>query len=192
MERFMNRQDIRKQGIAARDNLIKEERLRLSELIVRRILESEEFKKAKTIMIYKGVRGEVRLDTLEEAVNIMADRDCKRLLYPLCISKSEMIALEPLGDDAWSKGSFGIMEPQRDKSNEIAPEDIDLIICPCTAFDNEGRRMGMGGGYYDRFLPKCVNASIVAVAFECQKTDIVPCEEWDIKMDQVYTEVKTY
>lgn len=188
----MDRQEIRKQGIASRDNLIKEERLRLSEIISHRILESEEFKNAKTIMIYKGVRGEVRLDALENAVNIMGDKVCKRLLYPLCISKTEMIALEPLGDDAWAKGAFGIMEPQKDKSTEVSPEDIDLVICPCTAFDSEGRRMGMGGGYYDRFLPKCVNAAIAAVAFECQKVDIVPCEEWDVKMGKVYTELKTY
>ena len=188
----MDRQEIRKYGIASRDNLIKEKRLRLSELISRRILGSEEFKKAKTIMIYKGVRGEVRLDALEDAVNAMTDTDSKRLLYPLCISKTEMTALEPLGDDAWAKGAFGIMEPQKEKSAEVMPEDIDLVICPCTAFDSEGRRMGMGGGYYDRFLPKCVNADVVAVAFECQKVDIVPCEEWDVKMGKVYTELKTY
>lgn len=43
----------------------------------------------------------------------------------------------------------------REKSELVLPEKIDLVICPCTVFDEEGSRMGMGAGYYDRFLPLC-------------------------------------
>ena len=196
------RQNLRKSRIAARDALSAEERDRLSKSIVSRILASPVFRQAKTILIYKGIRGEVRLEALEEAVGIgaagsseeaeHADFAEKRLVYPLCISKTEMIALEPLGEDSWKDGYCGIREPVREKSVEIRPEEIDLVICPCTVFDEAGGRMGMGAGFYDRYLPRCTNAHIVAVAFEAQKADCVPMEPWDRPMDLVFTEKAVY
>lgn len=196
------RQNLRKSRIAARDALSAEDRDRLSKSIVSRILASPVFRQAKTILIYKGIRGEVRLEALEEAVGIgaagsseeaeHADFAEKRLVYPLCISKTEMIALEPLGEDSWKDGYCGIREPVREKSVEIRPEEIDLVICPCTVFDEAGGRMGMGAGFYDRYLPRCTNAHIVAVAFEAQKADCVPMEPWDRPMELVFTEKAVY
>lgn len=196
------RQNLRKSRIAARDVLSAEERDRLSKSIVSRILASPVFRQAKTILIYKGIRGEVRLEALEEAVGIgaagsseeaeHADFAEKRLVYPLCISKTEMIALEPLGEDSWKDGYCGIREPVREKSVEIRPEEIDLVICPCTVFDEAGGRMGMGAGFYDRYLPRCTNAHIVAVAFEAQKADSLPMEPWDRPMELVFTEKAVY
>lgn len=196
------RQNLRKSRIAVRDALSAEERDRLSKSIVSRILASPVFRQAKTILIYKGIRGEVRLEALEEAVGIgaagsseeaeHADFAEKRLVYPLCISKTEMIALEPLGEDSWKDGYCGIREPVREKSVEIRPEEIDLVICPCTVFDEAGGRMGMGAGFYDRYLPRCTNAHIVAVAFEAQKADCVPMEPWDRPMELVFTEKAVY
>ena len=196
------RQNLRKSRIAARDALSAEDRDRLSKSIVSRILASPVFRQAKTILIYKGIRGEVRLEALEEAVSagvaspseeaVGADFAEKRLVYPLCISKTEMIALEPQGEDSWKDGYCGIREPVREKSVEIRPEEIDLVICPCTVFDEAGGRMGMGAGFYDRYLPRCTNAHIVAVAFEAQKADCVPMEPWDRPMDLVFTEKAVY
>ena len=196
------RQNLRKSRIAARDALSAEERDRLSKSIVSRILASPVFRQAKTILIYKGIRGEVRLEALEEAVGVgaaghseeavSADFAEKRLVYPLCISKTEMIALEPLGEDSWKDGYCGIREPVRERSVEIRPEEIELVICPCTVFDEAGGRMGMGAGFYDRYLPRCTNAHIVAVAFEAQKADCVPMEPWDRPMDLVFTEKAVY
>ena len=177
---------MRKAGIAARDALSPEERVHFSKSIVRRILESEEFQSAETILIYRAVRGEVRLEALEEAAE-------KRLLYPLCISKTEMIALQPQkGEEGWKKGAFGIPEPVRELSLEIPPEKIDLVICPCTVFDEACGRMGMGAGYYDRYLKKCVNAHIVSVAFEVQKADRIEMQPWDQPMEKVFTEAAVY
>ncbi|MGN0713260.1 MAG: 5-formyltetrahydrofolate cyclo-ligase, partial [Anaerovoracaceae bacterium] len=112
------RQNLRKSRIAARDALSAEERDHLSKSIVSRILASPVFRQAKTILIYKGIRGEVRLEALEEAVSAgaaglseevpRADFAEKRLVYPLCISKTEMIALEPQGEDSWKDGYCGI------------------------------------------------------------------------------------
>ena len=183
-----NRKELRKSKIQARNSLSPEERERLSAVISDRIASSEIFKNAETVLIYRATKGEVRLDALEKADEAAG----KRLVYPLCISDSEMISLLPEDENAWKPGYFGIMEPVREKSAEIPPEEIDLVICPCTAFDEDCGRMGMGAGFYDRYLAKCVNAHIAAVAFEVQKADSIPMEPWDKPMEMVFTEAGTY
>lgn len=177
---------LRKEKIQARNNLASVERKQFSEQIVEQILLMDAYKKAQNIMIYKSVKGEVDLSALE----IAAKQNGKRLFYPLCISKTEMIALET--QDAWKKGTYGIMEPIREHSTEIVPDELDMVICPCAVFDESGGRIGMGAGYYDRFLLKCTNACFIAVAFEIQKSQHVPLETWDIKMDFIVTENKIY
>lgn len=182
------RKALRKSKIAARDALTPQERVDLSKSIVSRIVSSEVFRSAKTVLIYRATRGEVRLEALEAAPEA-AD---KRLAFPLCISNSEMIALLPEGPDAWQEGYCGIQEPVREKSLEIPPDEIDLVICPCTVFDEKCGRMGMGAGFYDRYLEKCVNSRVVSVAFEVQKADCIPMAEWDKSMEMTFTDGGVY
>ena len=187
----MNKEErtaLREEKIKARDSLTIEEREGLSKRIVDRVIASREFQQAKTIMIYRGIRGEVRLEALEIAEKSKG----KQILFPLCLPNHEMAALAPEGNDAWAKGYAGIEEPVLERSTLVLPEDIDMIICPCTVFDEECNRMGMGGGFYDRYLPKCKKAVIGAVAFEIQKVEAVPMEPWDRAVDLVFTEEKVY
>lgn len=186
--KHFDRIELRKSKILARNNLSPADRAKFSKRIVERILAYKQFRDAQTIMIYRATKGEVSLKELELAVQGLD----KRLVYPLCISKSEMVALCPNDENAWKSGFCGIEEPIREQSTQIAPQDIDMIICPCTVFDEQGGRMGMGAGFYDRFLEKCINACVVAVAFEVQKTESVPMEAWDKQMDIIFTEKATY
>ena len=182
------RRTLRKAKIAAREALSPEERAEKSAAIVSKILESSEYVSAKNILIYSAIKGEVALDGLKEP----AARDGKVLAYPLVISAKEMIALVPETEEDWTEGFHGIREPRRETSAELKPEDIDLVICPCTSFDEKLGRMGMGAGYYDRYLELCTNAHVAAVAFECQKSESVLCQEWDKPMEKVFTEERVY
>lgn len=176
---------LRKQKIAAREGLSEEERVEWSKEICERVLGTEEYKKANVIFAYKWYKGEVKLDALEEK----AKADGKRLVYPLCISKTEMEAIEPSDEDgAWVEGYKGIMEPVREKGVIVAPEEIDLVVAPCSAFDDECRRLGQGGGFYDRYLPKCAGADMIAVAFEVQRAEEIPTDEYDFAVPAVATE----
>ena len=73
------RKELRKTKIHARDSLSSEERQQLSALISERVATSELYKKAKTVLIYRATRGEVRLENLEEA----KESERKRLAFPL-------------------------------------------------------------------------------------------------------------
>jgi dihydrofolate synthase/folylpolyglutamate synthase len=179
---------VRKTGIRGRDSLSVEEREKRSQRIVEQILASPEFQRAKTVLLYRATRSEVGLDALTSAP------ECKdkRLVYPLCISNSEMIALLPEGEDAWVPGYCGISEPVPEKSQTIDPAELDMVLCPCTVFDESCHRMGMGAGFYDRYLPRCTNAAIASVAFEAQKVSQVPTDPWDQPMEMTFTEKATY
>jgi len=188
---------LRRKKIQARDALLVEERAKKSEAIIEQILELEEFRKARTVMIYSSVRGEVQLERIVQPAKRLAATDPdvheKWFVYPLITSKTEMEAFLP-GDspDVWKPGPFGILEPDPYQCKRIDPSLIDLVLCPLTAFDESCNRCGMGGGYYDRYLPKCENAKIIGTAFEAQKTRHVPVDDWDKPMECVVTEQKIY
>jgi 5-formyltetrahydrofolate cyclo-ligase len=88
----------------------------------------------------------------------------------------------------WVKGGYGIWEPDRSCSRLNEPDEIDLVLAPCVAFDGENRRLGHGAGYYDRYLPRCSRAVIVAVAFEAQRLEHLVCDAHDVPADIVVTE----
>ncbi|XOV83719.1 MAG: 5-formyltetrahydrofolate cyclo-ligase [bacterium] len=81
---------------------------------------------------------------------------------------------------------FGITEPRNTAA--IRPADIDVVLAPLLAYDSWGNRLGMGGGYYDRYLPN-TRAYILGVAFACQFSAAeLPHEAWDVRCHAVVTE----
>ena len=62
---------------------------------------------------------------------------------------------------------------------------------PGAAFDRHGNRLGLGGGYYDRFLKKADNPIRIALAFDYQLVDDLPVTEYDTKMDVIITQSET-
>lgn len=177
----------RKAALARRDAMSPELRRERSQKLCRNILESEFYKNAERIMLFKAFKSEPSLEYFENA----AHSDGKILLYPYCIEKGKMLALQPL-ENAWETDKYGISVPVRGKSQEASAADIDLVICPCSAFDSEGNRLGMGAGYYDRFLPDCKKARFLLAAFEQQRTERVISDEHDIKMHAVATDKQLY
>ena len=180
----------RKDAIEKRKKLGFTERKEKSASISELLYGTEEFSNSRTVMIYKATEYEVCLDELERIS--MENGDGKIFLYPLCVSDSEMTAHSPRDGSAWQRGYKGIMEPDPDRSLRFLPEEIDLVVCPCAAFDEKLGRMGMGGGFYDRFLEKCINAKVIAVAFEIQRTEDVFALDWDVPMQAVITESRIY
>jgi len=84
-------------------------------------------------------------------------------------------------------GKYGILSPDPAKLSIINPGIIELVIVPGVAFDRFGRRLGMGAGYYDRFLAKTANAISIALALSCQIVPTVPCDEYDYSVQYIAT-----
>ncbi len=181
------KQETRRKGIEARRGLTPEDRKAFSEKIAQSISVSPFFSSSRNIMIYAARVEEVDVSSLTS----LSESGSKRFFYPK-VSDKDMIPLCPNNSEAWITGSFGIKEPDPLHSVSVSPDKLDLVICPCTSFDENCSRIGMGGGYYDRFLPHCTNAKVIAVAFECQKAKEVPTEETDISMEAVFTEKAVY
>lgn len=93
------------------------------------------------------------------------------------------------------KNKYGIQEPTRSAAR-MAPKWLHCVVVPLVAFTPSGQRLGMGGGYYDRtFSVRALGtkkATLVGVAFDCQKIESLPCEHWDVPLTAVVTEMQRY
>ena len=83
-------------------------------------------------------------------------------------------------------GRFGILAPKL-QCPLVAPEDIDLVVVPCATGDAQGRRLGYGGGYYDRYLPRTRCPAVLLCRTHVMREDI-PMEDHDVFMDYLITE----
>ena len=65
--------------------------------------------------------------------------------------------------------------------------ELDIIFTPLVAFDRQGNRLGMGGGFYDRTLQQWQQKSFIPVglAHQCQQVEKLPVETWDIPLERI-------
>ena len=136
---------------------------------------------AKTIVAYYSLPDEV--DTHGFIDELTAEG--KTVYLPKVISDEDMVLCSYTGAESLKEGAFGIMEPIGEEMS--ADEVIDVVLVPGMAFDGNGNRLGRGKGYYDRFLNTLSNPrpKLIGVCFDFQKTDVVPTEPTDVKVDVV-------
>lgn len=153
------------------------------EAICRCLLQSELYQKARTILCYVGTAAEINTMSLLHA----ALRDGKILALPLCSEeKGVMEARQIAGLGDLVSGRFGILAPKL-QCPLVAPEDIDLVVVPCATGDAQGRRLGYGGGYYDRYLPRTRCPALVLCRGQLVREGL-PVEAHDVPMDYLATE----
>jgi 5-formyltetrahydrofolate cyclo-ligase len=90
---------------------------------------------------------------------------------------------------------FGIPEPDVGPASALPPEAMSLVVMPLVGFDPGGRRLGMGGGWYDRTFAFRHAAMpppwLVGVGFDAQCVDALDTESWDVVPDAICTETRT-
>lgn len=178
----------RRAGIAARNAVSAQDRQTYDARICAQIVRTAAFESARRILSYRHCNGEPDVDALAIAA-LAAD---KVLAFPYCLCGGRMLARIPHDEDAFVRSKFGILEPDPARSDICAPQELDLIVLPCTAFDAHCCRVGMGAGYYDRFLADCPQAVRVVVAYESQRVNAVPAQPHDLPGDLVITEHARY
>ncbi len=185
----MDKKAMRKAGLSARRALDPAERQEKSQSIQEKLLKSQVLSKARNIFCYVSSEDEVHTERLLSGI-LKAD---KVLLVPyITDAKAGLMEAARLSQvEKLVPGVYDIPTvPEVDKCF-WSPADIDVVIVPGSAFDADGRRIGMGGGFYDRFLEKS-SAVKVALAYDCQIFPQLPAEEYDKKVDIIFTESKIY
>ena len=159
-----------------------------SAVITDRLLETEEYSRANTVMCYLDCGKEVRTSALVE--KLWADG--KRVCIPLCTDTKAHIMEAKLytEETVLVSGAYGIMEPPA-AAETVPVEEIDLIILPCVSCDRSCNRLGHGAGYYDRYLTG-TDASLIALCTEKLMSDEIPVDEFDVPLDAVITENDIY
>jgi 5-formyltetrahydrofolate cyclo-ligase len=115
----------------------------------------------------------------------------KRVAAPRAERAARMLLPYAVGDlqSDLRPGAYGILEPRPDRP--LVPlDEIEVVIVPAVAWDEEGFRLGYGGGYYDRFLPQVDQAVRIGLGFELQVRTEVPREREDLPVDVLVTEEK--
>jgi 5-formyltetrahydrofolate cyclo-ligase len=142
------------------------------------------FSAGKRVALYLSFDGETDTAALIAA----ARRRGVRVFVPVVVDRRHgRIRFYPL-EGGLKAGEFGIAVPRR-AARHTAPRWLDLIV-----IDASGRRLGMGGGFYDRALEfrgrrrHWRGPRLVGLAFDCQRTESTFSEPWDIGLDSLATE----
>jgi 5-formyltetrahydrofolate cyclo-ligase len=179
---------LRRRILALRDALTFEERKKKSQAIKSLLFQLPEFLNARTVMFFISFRSEV---LTEEMIKETIARK-KKVVVPVTDRENHRLIPSELRDYDRDlvTSTYGIPEPKREKIKEVNVDEPDLIIAPGSVFDEKGRRIGYGGGYYDRLLRHLKGEKkVVALAFELQLVDEVPFSpERDIPVDIIITE----
>ncbi len=178
------KEELRKEILKLRDQLIDSEHKIQSEIILKKLKEINHFKKAKKILFYFPIRKEVNTVPLIEKSFLSKEIFLPKIQKEKKISIHKVNSLREL-----EPGKHNIPEPS-DICKEIDSSELDLVIMPGVAFNKKGVRIGYGGGYYDRFL-KNTNCPKIALAYDFQIHENVPGEIHDEKVDLIITEKNT-
>ena len=172
----MDKESVRKKALGKRNEISEEDLKRKSRSIIAKLETLNEFIQAFRVLAYYSHGNEVQ--TLEALEHWSAE---KQLFLPKLNEDSSFIAL-PHGE--LKPNRYGIPEPVSGSE----PEELDLIIVPGVAFDKSGGRLGMGKGYYDRFLSSHKGVLRVALAFHEQILASIPQKPYDESVDIIVTD----
>lgn len=180
---------LRKEALRRRRSLTAAERQEKSRLIAEKLLTDDRIRSARTVLGFFSMKDEVEM---EDILRHLLDMG-KKVALPLVTGPGIMEAVELKSFADLVPGDFNIPTVREDAREIIAPHDLDCIIVPAVAFSDEGYRLGMGGGFYDRYLVRAEKTDRLAVVFDCQifPEEGFPREEYDQQVDSVFTECNT-
>ena len=181
---------LRRKMTKIRKSMTPEARQAASDQMVERLVKLPAYQNAQTVFAYASMADEVQLDGfIERALS-----DGKRVAIPWITKKGTMEAVEVTSLQGLETGFYGIRNVPAADRKGIPPAEIALSSVPGAAFTVEGARLGLCGGYYDRYLGvRAPQAERVALAFDAlvfprPERRKIPMEDHDIWVDVLVTE----
>lgn len=186
MDTIQRQKDILRRELAKAERALTLAEKNISDAaILHHVVNTTVYHRARTVFAFVG-RGD-EIDTLPLLRQVLADG--KRLCVPLCTAPGIMECREITDLSVLRPGAYRILEPPAG-APLVAPADIDLAVIPCAGASPDGRRLGRGGGYYDRFLAGYAGEALLLCRQALLRTDI-PWEAHDVLIPTVITEQGT-
>ncbi|MEW6749904.1 MAG: 5-formyltetrahydrofolate cyclo-ligase [Candidatus Latescibacterota bacterium] len=181
---------LRQRCVAIREGLPPAQVVHACRTILQRVLELEEYRRARLVHSYVSSKGN-EVDT-RRLIRLSLEAG-KRLAVPVVRRGTRVLEHALIhGLDELLPGRWGLYGPAEGHEAWLTELDqIGLVVVPGVAFDAQGNRLGLGGGYYDRFLAR-LGAPKVGLSYECLRLARVPHEPHDAVMDVVVTERAVY
>ena len=190
----LEKQQIRKAIRQKRRALSPQEKRLAAKNLLKNLRHSTHFQHSQHIAIYLTNAGEIDTGYLIEDLRKRGKTLYLPVLHPL--RKGHLSFVRWSASTPMRTNRFGIAEPEFLPEQTIPARFLQLICMPLVAFDEQGHRLGMGGGFYDRTLAFMVEAKqrpqLIGLAYECQKIADLPLEPWDVPLTAIATERKLY
>lgn len=155
-----------------------------------------EFLRAKHIALYLPNDGEIDPRLLLETCWAMGKKTYLPVLHPIQHNRLWFVPYDR--NTKLIKNIYKIDEPPVLKAPRKPAWALDMVLLPLVAFDADGNRMGMGGGYYDRTFSfksrrkGLTGPDLVGLAHELQRVDSLPVESWDIPLSGIISDQRAY
>ena len=179
------RNQLRQQIRKTRANLTALQQQQAEDSITQQALELIEERNAQHIALYISFDGEISTDKLIKILWAQGKQVYLPVLHPF--NPNHLLFLRYLPDIPMLKNKFGIWEPKLNVQNVLPLDELDILFTPLVAFDKQGNRLGMGGGFYDRTLQHWQKSPFIPVglAHQCQQVEQLPTEAWDVPLHQI-------
>lgn len=180
---------------ASRRALSKEQQADAAQKLFLAVSSLAQFNSAKRIAFYLPSDGEIDPRPLLTLALERGQECYLPLVHPL--RKNQMLFIRYCEGDSLQTNRWGIAEPQMRMEACVKPQTLDLVLVPLVGFDEQGGRLGMGKGFYDRaFAFKRTSQRrrpmLLGVAHECQKIESIQMQDWDVPMDKILSDHCAY
>ncbi len=179
----MNKHELRQLALSRRRSLTDMDRQTYSSAITRQLIQYLDDSAAdiRALLSYRAMNSEVNANPLFDLTHY-------HMYAPVTHHHEHMQWHRITADTLWQQGLFGVDEPNGGALWQGGI--VTVLICPLTAFDRHGNRLGMGKGCFDYWLARHHPdlQAVIGLAFSCQEVDAIPSETHDIPMDIVITE----
>ncbi|MCT6700334.1 5-formyltetrahydrofolate cyclo-ligase [Rheinheimera sp. 4Y26] len=192
------RQAIRQQVRKLRNALSAEQQQQAAQLLVGQMLQLPQVKNATAIALYLSNDAELDTSPLIQALWQAGKQIYLPVLHPFV--PGYLIFQRYQQDTPMKLNRFQIPEPVLNCVDIIPVAALDVICTPLVAFDAQGNRLGMGGGFYDRTLAQLETTTpgnshgltaatpvLIGLAHQCQQVANIPVEAWDIPLPIIAT-----
>lgn len=184
-----SRQALRQLIRTKRNQLTSDQQYQASQDLIRRFSELPELTECQHIALYLSVDGEIDTQPLIEWLWHQGKQIYLPVLHPFSAGNLLFLHYQPDTEMVFNK--YQIIEPRLKQSLIKPVSELDMICTPLVGFDNNGHRLGMGGGFYDRTLAPWYQtrkgAIPVGLAHDCQFVETLPIETWDIPLPRIVT-----